>query len=276
MSEEVKVSQISDFFIRWLLGEEGHEHLLLNFVNAFMLDADLVVFSKVSVINPYNFKSSKDEHETIVDVRAETDSGEVVIIEIQVRTDKKFADRSLYYWAKNYTKLEEERIKYHALKPIMCINVLNFNVDDDFDFAHTSYDIRCRETGRLLTDKFLMHFLELPKCISKMSNKDLIGWSKFLTSNNLEDDIMSILKENPVLGSAFNCYNKFRLDKELLTEYEKREMYLRQQRDLIIQGHAEGLEQGKIEIAKTMLEENYSMEVISKITGLSMEVLENL
>ncbi len=271
-----QISQINDFFIRWLIGQKGHEALLLNFINAFMVDAGLDKFTEVEIINPYNLKDSKEEHQSIVDVKATMDNGEVVIIEIQVRTDKQFADRALYYWAKNYTKLEEKRIEYKSLKPIICINILNFNIDDEYDYAHTSYDIRCRETGRLLTDKFLMHFLELPKFINNVKSHDLIGWCKFLTSKNLEEDIVNILKENPVLESAVNHYKRFSLDKDLLTEYEKREMYLRQQADLIEQGREEGQQKEKVEIARNMISKNMPLELISEITGLSEVEIEKI
>ena len=72
MSEKTKVSQISDFFIRCLLGQIGHEHLLLNFINAFMADSGLPTFIKVDIINPYNLKLHKDNHQTIVDVKCIT------------------------------------------------------------------------------------------------------------------------------------------------------------------------------------------------------------
>ncbi len=278
--EPIKISQISDFFIRCLLGTVGHEHLLLNFINAFMADSELTTFVKVDIINPYNLKENKNDHETIVDVKATTNTDEVVIIEIQVSEDKKFADRALYYWAKNYIKLKEAKIKYRSLKPIICINILNFEIDYEYDYAHTTYDIRCKETGRLLTDKFLMHFLELPKFINKIKNKALLGWCKYFTSDNLEEDIMSITKDNPVLESAMGFYKKFSLDKDFIDEYEKREMFRLQQHDLIEQGIEKGIEQGieqnKIEIAKNMLLDNEPIEKIVKYTNLSKNDIENI
>ncbi len=268
-----RISQINDFFIRCLLGTIGHEYLLLNFINAFMADSELATFVKVEIINPYNLK---DDNETIVDVKATADNDEVVIIEIQVRKDKKFADRALYYWAKNYTKLEEVKIRYKSLKPIICINILNFEIDDEYDYAHTTYDIRCQETGRLLTDKFLMHFLELPKFINKIKDKALLGWCRYFTSENLEEDIMSITKDNPVLESAVEYYKKFSLDKDFIDEYEKREMFLRQQDDLIEQAKDEGIEQEKINVTKNLLLNHVDINVIVLSTGLSKEQIENI
>lgn len=281
----VKISQISDFFVRCLLGQIGHEALLLHFINACMVNAGLEKFESVSILNPYNLKENKDDHETIVDVKAETNSGEVVIIEIQVGDDKKFANRALYYWAINYIRLDNKRIKYGLLKSIISINIVNESIDMDFDLPHTTYEIRCRETDRVLTDKFLMHFLELPKLIDKIKNKDLWYWLQYFKAENvLEDKTMSVLKENPVLKDAVDYYGKFILTKELIEQYEKHEMYLHRQNDLIEQGREEGMEQGeaiglekgKIEIAKNLISMNMAIDSIVQATGLRIEDIEKI
>ncbi len=269
----VKVSQISDFFIRCLLGQIGHEALLLHFINACMVNAGLDKFESVSILNPYNLKENKNDHETIVDVKAETNSGEIVIIEIQVGHDKKFANRALYYWARNYIRLDKKRIKYGLLKSVISINIVNDTIDTEFDFPHTTYDIRCRETRRLLTNKFLMHFLELPKLLDEIKNKDLWYWFQYFKAENvLEDKTMSILKENPVLEDAVDYYGRFILDKELVDEYEKHEMYLHRQNDLIEQGK----EDKQIEIAKKMLLENEPIDKIIRYTDLTIEQIEDI
>ncbi len=39
-----------------------------------MLDSGYNEFAEVSIINPYNFKTNKDDHQTIVDVAVGTQS----------------------------------------------------------------------------------------------------------------------------------------------------------------------------------------------------------
>ena len=44
----------------------------------------------------------------------------------------------------------------------------------------------------------------------------------------------------------------------------------------IEKGRKEGLAEGKLEVAKKMIEENMSKEMISKLTSLSLDVIEEI
>ncbi len=66
------------------------------------------------------------------------------------------------------------------------------------------------------------------------------------------------------------------LDENLLSEYERREMFLLQQESLREEGEAIGSEKGKIEIAKNLILMNMSVPDIAKVAGLGMEDVEKL
>ena len=61
-------------------------------------------------------------------------------------------------------------------------------------------------------------------------------------------------------------------DEQASTEYAQDEGYKCGRKD----GIAEGEAKGKTEIAKNMLKENVNIELISKVTGLSLEEIEKL
>ena len=109
---------LNDFFVRYFFRnmravatDKGDEKVLLDFINAVMISADMKTFKAVEILNPFNLKKHYKDKETIVDVpkgrRAKciTKNGTVVIIEVQLSGNSRFPERILYYWAANYSKL---------------------------------------------------------------------------------------------------------------------------------------------------------------------------
>ncbi len=78
-----------------------------------------------------------------------------------------------------------------------------------------------------------------------------------------------LIKEKPILEQAIEYYKTFNADRELVSEYKKHITFQVGQAAMLHQERLEGLEQGKIEIAKSMLKDNLSIELILKYTGLS-------
>ena len=62
-------------------------------------------------------------------------------------------------------------------------------------------------------------------------------------------------------------------DREL---YELRLKAIRDEMNIRYSGYVDGKAEGKNEIAKNMLKENINIELISKVTGLSLEEIEKL
>ena len=58
--------------------------------------------------------------------------------------------------------------------------------------------------------------------------------------------------------------------------YRAREDSAHERANLIYTGRIEGIEEGKIQIAKNMLAENTPLDYIAKVTGLSMDVIKAL
>ncbi len=277
-----ELSRMNDYFARYLLGQKGNEPLLLSFINAVMRDNDLEEFASVTVINPYNLKEHASDAETIVDVKAISSSGEKVIIELQVRGNKTFFDRVLEYWARGY---RAERLKtekgdeVRRFMPVISINIVSFTMFEDVDFAHTSHMIHCVQNKKVTSDKLEIHFLELPKMHTLVKESELKTWLSFFGSQDFENEKEAIAMQGEVFKKAVGDYEYFRADNDLVSEYEKREIYLNGQSAMLNyerqEGHKQGLEKGahdaKIEVAKNFLSMGVSIEKISQGTGLTEE-----
>ena len=101
-----------------------------------------------------------------------------------------------------------------------------------------------------------------------------------------------IVKEKPIMEEVQKKYNNFVKSRLMMMEYEKKEAYLYgnqimldEERRLgkeegikegIEKGIEKGIEQEKYSLAKNMKKENIDINIISKVTGLSIEKIEKL
>ena len=80
-----------------------------------------------------------------------------------------------------------------------------------------------------------------------------------------------IVKEKPIMEEAQKRYNNFIKSRLMMSEYEKKEVYLYEKQIALEEERKEGKLEEKEEIAKTMKSKNMDIKLISEITGLSIE-----
>ena len=284
---------LNDYFIRYFFTDKGGEKVLLDFINAVMISADMKTFKAVEILNPFNLKRHYKDKETILDVKCITKNGTVVIIEVQLSGNSRFPERILYYWASNYSKLLKKGEQYEELTPVISINLLNFNLNKKNNNVHSCYMIYDTKSKRLLTDHLQIHMIELKKfkfgvCppLAKDNNlsKDLNYWLGFFTTKNMEEYMSEIVKEKPIMEEAHKRYNNFIRSRLMMTEYEKKELYQYDKQISLEDKRREGIKEGKLEgrkdekysIAKTLKQMNMDNDTISKATGLSIKEIEKL
>ena len=277
MSNKNEVKKLNDFFIRYFFGLKGDEDLLLSFINAIMIDSNFATFKSVEIMNPFNLSEKANNKESIVDLKAITEDGIIVIIEIQTYSTKNFFERTLYYWSKNYSNVLKKGEDYTKLKPVISINLIDDILFDKNDKRmHTCYLLKEKNTNEILTDHIQLHYVEIPKFDENANiRKELKNWILFLKSNK-EEDMSQLLKEDTIFEKAMKKYNYFTDNEDLLNEYDKREAYLVYQHSLMRDFKEEGREEEKYSIAKTLKQMNMDNASISKATGLSLDEIEKL
>ena len=257
------INVLNDYFVRYLFSSPDSNPILLDFINSIMLDSNMKTFRSVEILTPFNYKENYEDKETIADVKCITQNGSVVIIEIQLQGNSRFPERILYYWASNYSKLLKHGEKYDALTPVISINLLNTN------------------NKRLLTDHLQIHILELKKFKYDLLKPDLNCWLKFFTMKDNKEEIMSdIVKEKPIMEEVQRRYNNFIKNRLMMNEYDKRQAYLYGNQIMLEEerrlGREEGIKENQISMAINMKNKNMDIELISELTGLSIEEIKNL
>ncbi|WP_307972287.1 Rpn family recombination-promoting nuclease/putative transposase [uncultured Brachyspira sp.] len=281
MKNNIEVKKLNDFFIRYFFGLEGDEDLLLSFINAIMIDSNFATFVSVEIINPFNLSEKANNKESIVDLKAVTEDGIIVIIEIQTYSTKNFFERTLYYWSKNYSNILKKGEDYPELKPVISINLIDDILFDKTDNRmHTCYLLKEKNSNKILTDHIQLHYIEIPK-FNNDSNitTELKNWILFLKSNK-EEDMSQLLKEDTIFEKAMKKYNYFTDNEDLINEYDRREAYLVYQSSLMRGATKDGFEAGRhaeqISMATAMKKDGADINLISKYTGLTIDEIKKL
>ncbi|WP_288521912.1 Rpn family recombination-promoting nuclease/putative transposase [uncultured Brachyspira sp.] len=277
---------LNDCFVRYFFTDKGGEKVLLDFINAVMISADMKTFKAVEILNPFNLKKNYNDKETIVDVKCITKNGTVVIIEVQLSGNSRFPERILYYWAANYSKLLKKGEEYEDLTPVISINLLNFNLNKNDKNVHSCYMIYDTKNVRLLTDHLQIHIIELKKFKFKDNDlkKDLNYWLGFFTNKDMEAYMSEIVKEKPIMEEAHKRYNNFIRSRLMMSEYEKKEIYQYDKQITLKEERQEGRREGKLEgerdksilIAKNLKKAGLDIKFISENTGLTIKEIEKL
>jgi len=147
--------------------------------------------------------------------------------------------------------------------------------------------MRDNATGqRMLTDRFELVIIELPKAKRIYSNKNenqISQWMMFLDNPNSKE-VAEIMDKNEDIKKASEELKQVSGDYELRRIAELKEKYIRDEKAAlnfaIEKGLQQGIEQGRYEgilqTAKKMLELGLNIEIISKATGLSKQEIVKL
>jgi len=136
-----------------------------------------------------------------------TVNGQVVDLEIQVADEGNYPDRSLYYWAREFSTGINEGDDYNLLPRTIIISILGFNQFPNPQKFHSEFQCLEVTTHEPLTEKMALHFYELKKLppLNKAdSGRDL--WLKLFRAETEEEltkiDGMGV----PIMREAIVAY----------------------------------------------------------------------
>jgi predicted transposase/invertase (TIGR01784 family) len=134
-----------------------------------------------------------------------TVDGQRVDLEIQVRDEGDYPERSLYYWARDYSTALNEGEEYSELPRTIIISIVAFKL---FDCAEFHSEFQALEVMRHtpLTDKMSLHYFELPKLPEVIDADDgLKLWLTLFNAETEEDlakiEALEVLVMNETIGA---------------------------------------------------------------------------
>ena len=278
----------NDVAFRKIFGNKKKTKCLISFLNAVLgLEGSNQVV-RVTFIDPNLLPRIVGEKASIIDVRATDQKGRQFIIEMQVADKDGFAKRVQFYTAKDYSAQIQKGESYTLLRPTYFVGILNFPFGKN-PFYHTKHLTLDQKTGENLLSDIQFAFIQLTKF--KKKEKELVTmvdkWTYFI-KNARKLAIIPDNTDDEGLQEAYNQAEQFNWTKDELMSYDVASMREQDARGELSfakrvgreEGREEGLEKGKkeekIDIASTSLKEGLSVLLVSKITGLSIEEVQQI
>ena len=257
-----------------------------------ILELDVADAQIVEGSQPHSMAYEEDDlFSTAVDVRAKLHDGTEVIIEIQIRKQQYFLNRFHYYLAnqlvENVQKLRQQgqtHKMYEQMEPVYGIAILEKSLLLDEEAAINKYWLTNSRSGKQLKAYYKngkhqnllqVAFLELDK-YNKDENLTDAGrqWLEFF--GNLpftKAPSQAVAHADSLLDSSSWTKEEKTMIDERIRIQENYDMTLE---TAIDEAREEGLEQGRKQLVCKMISRGMTPELISDMTGLSLEEIESL
>lgn len=261
-----------DFVFKKIFGSENHPKILISFLNSVMKPKDCI--KSVEIKNTDLDKEYIEDKYSRLDIKATTNKGDFVNIEIQVKNEYNMIKRSLYYWSKMYEEQILEGDNYDKLSKTVCINILDFKYLKN-DRFHNAYRLKEVLTNDELTDTIEIHFIEIPK-LEKLDDTAeitdmLTAWVEFI--HNPESELITKLEmSTEEIKEAKEELIKLSSDSNERFLYDKRKESLLNKISAIKTAE----DKKAISIAKKLLTLGLDVESISTATDLTPEAIEEV
>jgi predicted transposase/invertase (TIGR01784 family) len=256
--------------------------VLISLLNAILDRKDQEAITDIIYLNPYTDKPYEDAKQSILDIKVKTAEEELIDIEIQIRNIDNYRKRSLYYWSTMYGEQIIEGEAYYELNPCIVINIMDFNLLDETDRYHSIFEIRERNLGFQLVSDLEIHYLELRKLAEEVDINNLTTLEEWLifirdaAKKEKRELIETIRKRNEVIDMAEKILARASADEMARAAYQQRRKWyldkVSSEKYLLMKGREEGRE----EVAKAALRKEMPIEIISEITGLTIEDIKKL
>ena len=278
----------NDIAFKKIFGTEKNQDILIHFLNDMLIFKSGKPITKVTFLKTIQDPEIAAKKTSIVDIMCTDELGNQYIVEMQVAEGSDFVKRAQYYAAKAYSAQLNVGQGYHGLKEIIFLAITNFVMFPEKKEFKSDHVILDKVTNEHDLRDFSFTFLELAKF--KKTKQELTTvidkWCFFFKNakETSEKDLPELIGNDTIIQRAYEELNQFSWSEEELVAYEaviKREMDYqatldKQYNDGLAEGEARGEAEKAKNIARAMLKEAMGINLISKLTNLSIEEINKL
>lgn len=265
------LSPTNDFVFKKVFGE--NMTVLSDFLKA-VLDLPADEYQGLIVVDPHLKRENIEDKLGILDIKIKTKSKKNIDVEVQVRTQPSLWKRIQYYTAKMLVEQVQSGNKYEQLTRAISILLTDFVLIKENDAYHNCFRLHDEKTRANFPDSIEVNILEIPK-VREEDDSQLGNWLKFFAAKT-EEEFMSISQTSPAIAEAWGVIKVLSADEEARLLAESREKARMDFEDRYDGARQEGRQEERMEVARNLLRENLSVDLIAKSTGLSSGEIERL
>jgi len=274
-----KLNPKIDLVFKKIFGTEQNKNILKSLINSVLPKDEQIV--EVTIKNPYNEADFIGDKLSVVDIKATDEKGRWYDIEIQVKEQKFYGKRAMFYLSEIYSNQLKESDSYDKLRKTIIISILDF----DYFLNDKRYFRRCCykdfDTSELYPELDFadLYFVELRKFDNELKHikTTLDRWITFLNkATELDRDNLPDELKDPEIIQAMNTIDTMSLNAKEREYYDSEKKVMRD-RDAVMQTAVENaIDNRNIEIAKGFKADGIPYNIISKNTGLTIDQIEKL
>ena len=284
------------------------KHLLREKANHDVLEGFLSVILKKNIkihrlLESEGNKEDPDSKTNRVDLLAEDEKGDLLLIEVQGEPEQSYFQRMLFGASKLVTEYIESGENYEHVKRVYSINIVYFDLGQGEDCVYegrtefhgmTKGDLlelspfqKQKFKADTISDLYPRYVILKVNDFNRWSRDSLDQWLYFLANTDIPEDA-----DAPGLKEAREKLDLMRMGRDERIIYDRYLMDRAILRNTVdgardegkYEGFKEGIEQGmekgrsdeKAETARRMKADGMISEVIAKYTGLDLEVIDRL
>jgi len=267
----------TDFAFKKIFGSEQSHDILISFLNAILYNAKPQI-ATIEILNPYLAPQIRGIKDTYLDIKATLDNRTTVIIEMQVLNIEGFEKRILYNAAKAYSIQLGQGQDYTLLDPVIALTITDFEMFPELNQLISRFILKEKD---FLVDypnnDIELVFVELPKFHKSVEALESLAdkWLYFLKCARQLDIVPESMNLVPEIKQAFEIANEINLTRDELEGMAKQEIFIHDQRNAIKKALNTGKTEGKLEMAKQLLDV-LDDAAISRASGLSLDEIMKL
>ncbi|MGG5255327.1 Rpn family recombination-promoting nuclease/putative transposase [Neobacillus sp. SM06] len=262
-----RLNPLNDFLFKKLFGDEKDPKLLISLLNAILDETIAVLTIEKEQLN----RDTREEKLGVLDIKAKTELGKKINIEVQLLDQKNMVPRTLFYWSKLFVEDFAAGSEYTELQKAVTINLLDFELKELVNESyHTKYQLHESQSKGRLTDILEVHFIEFPK-LEKMKmnvHNPLHRWLLFLQQDVSENLLEEVIQMDAMVNKAEDKLMKLSADPETRRQYELRAKALSDERSRMGEAREAGIEQGMKQGMKQGIQQGMKMGILEMVKSL--------
>ncbi len=293
------INLFTDFGFKKLFGQEDSKDLLIDFLNALLLEKEDKIVDIIYIKSEHLGRTESDR-KAIFDIHCKTINGEFFVVEMQNAKQEFFKDRTIYYAT---FPIQNQAIKdskkngiqwTYELKSVYSIAIMNFKFDDSNPIQKVKHHIMLKdiEDNTIFYDKLQFIYLEMPNFNKKVQNLTT-RYEKWLyvlknipklqsLPPTLQDEIfMKVFAKSQISSYTNEELNEYESSLKNLIDFTnsvataEKEGKIEGEKIGIIKGKIEGektgIIKGKVEVALNAIKKGFDNQTIQDLTGLTAQ-----